>query len=301
MKRITSMLAAAALALTGLMAAPHSAQAAANVCTGVSGCRIVGSSDIDGDKKPDQIGMVYKTGTSITTRVKTATRTMSITGKNVDWYWEPLYGITAIDGARGKEIVVGSMTGANTTWNQVVTYRSGRLVTLKPPRASEYPRDRWAVQASYNFNVGFTRSVSSTGVVRVVEKVAERKRAEGDNAYYHAGTNTTYEWRSGKWIKISTKKVDYSDKAGYAVAGWHIAGLHPLPYKAMPKSFKTCASLNKTYKHGVGRFGARDRTSGTPVTNFNVRTFTYYKNIGPRSGSQHDLDDDNDGIACEKR
>lgn len=59
--------------------------------------------------------------------------------------------------------------------------------------------------------------------------------------------------------------------------------------------FANCTALNKTYKHGVGRKGAKDRVSGTSkrVTNFTVNTAVY--NANKKS------DRDKDGIACEKR
>ena len=58
-----------------------------------------------------------------------------------------------------------------------------------------------------------------------------------------------------------------------------------------------CTNLNRQWPHGVGRAGARDRTSGTPVTTFTRNTAAY------RTAESHngDLDRDNDGIACEKR
>jgi len=58
-------------------------------------------------------------------------------------------------------------------------------------------------------------------------------------------------------------------------------------------SFRNCTALNKVYRHGVGRFGARDHTSGTPVTNFKHSNRLYRANRG--------LDRDKDGIACEKK
>lgn len=58
--------------------------------------------------------------------------------------------------------------------------------------------------------------------------------------------------------------------------------------------YKNCTALNKVYAHGVGKKGARDRTSGSrPVTNFRVNTTVYRANTH--------LDRDKDGIACEKR
>jgi Excalibur calcium-binding domain len=57
--------------------------------------------------------------------------------------------------------------------------------------------------------------------------------------------------------------------------------------------YQNCKALNKRWPHGVGRWGARDRTSGTPVTNFKRSNRLYRQN-------SH-LDRDNDKIACEKK
>jgi Ni/Co efflux regulator RcnB len=57
--------------------------------------------------------------------------------------------------------------------------------------------------------------------------------------------------------------------------------------------YSNCTALNRVYRHGVGRYGARDHTSsGDPVTNFK-RSNTLY-----RQNSR--LDRDKDGVACEK-
>jgi excalibur calcium-binding domain-containing protein len=79
------------------------------------------------------------------------------------------------------------------------------------------------------------------------------------------------------------------------------ASTSPLPGPSEPgeanaaRVFANCAALNKTYRHGVARKGARDRVSGSsrPVTNFAVNAAVY--NANTKS------DRDKDGIACEKR
>ena len=58
------------------------------------------------------------------------------------------------------------------------------------------------------------------------------------------------------------------------------------------KTFRNCTALNKVYPHGVGRVGARDKTSGTPVRNFKRSNLLYRQNMKS--------DRDKDGIACEK-
>ncbi|MGA9715842.1 MAG: excalibur calcium-binding domain-containing protein [Aeromicrobium sp.] len=65
------------------------------------------------------------------------------------------------------------------------------------------------------------------------------------------------------------------------------------PAEAANKTYKNCTALNKDYKHGVGKPGAKDKTSGRPVTNFKKSKAIYDKN--------KKSDRDKDGIACEKR
>jgi len=59
-----------------------------------------------------------------------------------------------------------------------------------------------------------------------------------------------------------------------------------------PKEYKNCTALNKVYPHGVGRAGAKDKTSGTPVRTFAKKPAVYKLNTKS--------DRDRDGIACEK-
>jgi hypothetical protein len=65
---------------------------------------------------------------------------------------------------------------------------------------------------------------------------------------------------------------------------------------ATPSLYKNCTNLNKRYPHGLGKLGARDKTSGEPVTNFRHSTRLYRIAMSYNKG----LDRDKDGIACEK-
>jgi uncharacterized membrane protein len=56
--------------------------------------------------------------------------------------------------------------------------------------------------------------------------------------------------------------------------------------------YANCTALNRHYPHGVGKPGAHDHTSGTPVTDFKRSKALYNANT--------DSDRDKDGIACEK-
>lgn len=64
----------------------------------------------------------------------------------------------------------------------------------------------------------------------------------------------------------------------------------------IPKQWANCKAVNARYRHGVGKFGARDKTAGTPVTNFKRSNALYALAIRSNRG----LDRDHDGIACEK-
>ena len=77
--------------------------------------------------------------------------------------------------------------------------------------------------------------------------------------------------------------------AGVAAAGPTVTARAPLLYR-------NCTNLNKRYPHGVGKLTARDKTSGTPVTNFKRSTRIYNIAMSHNRG----LDRDKDGIACEK-
>jgi hypothetical protein len=66
---------------------------------------------------------------------------------------------------------------------------------------------------------------------------------------------------------------------------------------AIPYRWKNCTIVNKRFPHGVGRYGAHDRTkSGDPVRNFRRSNRLYREAMRYNRG----LDRDKDSIACEK-
>jgi Excalibur calcium-binding domain len=64
---------------------------------------------------------------------------------------------------------------------------------------------------------------------------------------------------------------------------------------AVAPPWRNCAQVHAKYPHGVGKVGARDKTTGTPVTNFK-RSNALYKMAMSNNRS---LDRDKDGVACE--
>jgi excalibur calcium-binding domain-containing protein len=85
-----------------------------------------------------------------------------------------------------------------------------------------------------------------------------------------------------------------------AVAAIALAAVAATAAPAMatvPAKWKNCTVVNQTYKHGVGKAKAKDKTSGTPVTTFKRSDSLYNQAMKANKG----LDRDKDGIACEKR
>ena len=81
------------------------------------------------------------------------------------------------------------------------------------------------------------------------------------------------------------------------VAGAIAAGaVGQAAHARVPAQWKNCTVVNKKYAHGIGKAGARDHTSGTPVTTFTHNTKLYQQAISANGG----LDRDKDGIACEQ-
>jgi Excalibur calcium-binding domain len=92
-------------------------------------------------------------------------------------------------------------------------------------------------------------------------------------------------------------KLQFSGASAVLAAGaivWATAS--PAAPRAVPALWRNCTHVNKRYPHGVGKVGARDKTSGTPVTTFKRSTFLYRTAMRYNRG----LDRDKDGIACEK-
>jgi hypothetical protein len=81
-------------------------------------------------------------------------------------------------------------------------------------------------------------------------------------------------------------------------AGAIVVGVAPAPAAtgAIPARWKNCKAVNARYPHGVGRYGAHDRTTGVPVRNFKYSNRLYRLAMHYNRG----LDRDKDGIACEE-
>lgn len=80
-----------------------------------------------------------------------------------------------------------------------------------------------------------------------------------------------------------------------AVGGGSVPAVAVSASVRVPPAWKNCAAVNRVYPHGVGKVGAHDKTSGTPVTTFRRSNKLYALAMSFNRG----LDRDGDGIACE--
>lgn len=205
-------------------------------CGGRPGCTVVAQVDVDGDRRPDEVGIVPRDlggvdapGT-VTVRVRTATgRLLSATSQDVWWYGQPSRvwaGATAIDDVRGAELVLGQTMGAHTLQYRVLTYRDGQLATLhapRPPKKTGQSRNTrtWTVDGSYGFQVGIDRS-ASRGRVTLTVTSAERN----DSGHGHQGWAVSYRRTGSAWKMISAQPRTWqTDRAAATVGGWHLPGL----------------------------------------------------------------------------
>lgn len=200
-----------------------SAQAAApDACAGVSGCTIVSRADVDGDGAADSVGMKVWLGTEgqkVTTRVVTADgerlQTTTQTSRSIAPVSELYRGAARIDGETGYEIVVLSDMGAHTAYYRVITYREGRLVTLKDPRN----RWRWITDGSIWSDFGYQRTTTATGALKMVAREAIDEDRDGDF------TQRTFNsgWRWGGWYRMgASTRHDVSPWVAHRYTGWHV-------------------------------------------------------------------------------
>ena len=203
------------------------------VCSRVRLCEVEAPVDVDGDGEDDEVGVVtdmvrHGEGAGVVqVRVRTATgRTLVSTSRSASWTGAAWFGAALIDGRDGSELVVGQTMGAHSQFFRVLTYRKGRLVTLRAPR---YPAEfgsgpdtsAWYTDSSAMFHDGIRRSVDDGQVVVTLTTLSR-----DDSGRRHSGWTAGYRWTAAGWELISTTRAHRkSDRAASRAAGWHVTGL----------------------------------------------------------------------------
>lgn len=221
MKSLKSAVALLAVA-SGIVTGSSPASAEEGVCAGVARCHVVGRADVNGDGKRDVVGIANRGANggakrSSVVRVQLASGRIVTARREAPYFYGPLWqGAAGLDGRRGSELVVGHTSGAHTQFFHVLTWRSGRLVTLRAPRGY----DTWAVDGTATVALGWQRTKQDPrGLIRL-------RTASLDAGDRWDATVTTYRWVDGRWRQRAKRTVaDATTDTVSGWGGWRVPGL----------------------------------------------------------------------------
>ena len=215
-----------ATALLVVPPAVGTASAATGPCAGVDRCHVVARVDVDGNGTRDVVGLgrTGKDGASsgtATVRVQLGSRIVSATKPTEYWYGPLWQGAANVDGRPGKELFVGRTQGAHAQLYQSLTFRGGRLVTLRAPGRGY--QGLWIVDSSVMYETGWLRRASDpAGVVRF--RHAERNDPPNDRDF--TGVVKTFRWTTDGWQRTAIRRDPHlSEDAAQSWGGFHVAGL----------------------------------------------------------------------------
>jgi hypothetical protein len=206
-----------------------------SLCGNLPRCGQVATADVDGDRRPDRIGLARLTDSpdglqNYSLRVLTARGRLGVARQGPDViYGEPFFGAAEIDGVAGVELLMRMTSGPHTQWFQMYTWRGTRLIVERNPEIPDgYQRYGWPVDSAFSAAVGLTcdRSYGVASIISTSLTPAGRDYFTNPNAR-HSGEIKTWRWSETKWIPDGTRPI--SMRAGTpdfrAVPGWHCPGL----------------------------------------------------------------------------
>jgi hypothetical protein len=120
-------------------------------------------------------------------------------------------------------------------------------------------------------------------------KQAAAKKAAAQRAAAKRAADAAAKRAAARFAAEAAAKAAAAKRAAQAAAAQAAAAAPP----AGARTFDNCTEMRTGYPHGVGRPGAVDQTSGSPVTTFERSAALYEANSGS--------DRDDDGIACEQK
>jgi hypothetical protein len=211
------------LGVTGVGLVPvHQASATVPLCGSTARCHVVTRTDVNGDGRPDIVAITRRGATaapdgSATIRVQTSpSHVESVTRSNSHWFGPLWQGAARIDARDGRELVLGATAGAHAQFFWVLTWRQGRLVTLRAPGGDR----TWVVDGSATNILGWHRSdADPAGLIR--QRVAERQ-----SSGRVSGRVVTYRWSFAGWSRVGSRVVDpVSEGVASRWVGWRVPGL----------------------------------------------------------------------------
>jgi hypothetical protein len=207
-----------------LVATPDTAEAAGpGVCAGVNRCRVVAHVDVDGNGTSDAVALARRGKNGgpkgfVYVRVKTAANRIVAVRREAPYWYGPLWqGAAALDGRKGRDLMIGRTAGAHTQFFRALTWRGGRLTNLRAPGG----RLNWVVDGAYRFSLGFLRRAGKpAGTLTRLD--AERN---GESTTF-TGTATDYRWSGGAWQRVRRSTNDHlPEKTAGRWSGFRVPGL----------------------------------------------------------------------------
>lgn len=176
--------------------------------------------DVDGDGRRDTVTVGQASKQRLRVHVRTARGTSSTLyipqGDFASWAPQEAYqGAASFDGVRGQEVFILYGLGAHTPWFKVVTWRDGRLYASRNPATGDMD---WTPDAAFGYGVGYTISGSTAN-----RRLAMTSATRSGNGY--AGSQTHFAWVKNRWVKKSSNRVRFSDRASMDYFGWHVPGI----------------------------------------------------------------------------
>ncbi len=189
------------------------------VCAGVSHCRVVARTDVDGDRRRDAVGLVRESEDRLQVRVRTARGVLVTADRAVspEFTGNTWNGSAYLDRHRGRELVVRAASFTGNRYYHVLTWRRAGLVPLAQPGGSNV----WATAGNGQLVKGYWhRPRWPRGVVMLRYAWPHDEAGKRYDATLKKYRNSGRGWV----LQKSTQRV-VSSRTAASWLGFHVRGL----------------------------------------------------------------------------
>lgn len=218
---------------------------ARGVCKGVRACKVMGRFDVTGNGRRDQVGLVNRDRDGFIRKGRVTVRVKTPSGRLIrqrvvvrKWRGPVWFGKAAVNGRKGKEIVLGGerrkYRQESPAGGQRVSFAKGfHVITFKPgsdlaKARTPGGRHRWWLtspdgvrtgsgSAQFYYEYGWWRK-KVNGKVRI-----QKRRLSTGGAAGIQSRKTVWVWHKGRWNQRSSRPM--SDPLNKKHGGWHVKGL----------------------------------------------------------------------------